>query len=129
MTWRLQAKSDMSGFRFRHWAMTLVVSGFALGAASLAAHTEPATDVTNFAARYAAVDTPAASQARDAPPASVSEPLPARDQPSASSDPRARYRAAIEREASQAGLAPAIAEAVMAVESGYNPGAVGTSGE
>ena len=39
------------------------------------------------------------------------------------------YRALIEKEAAQAGLAQAIAEAVMAVESGYNPDAIGTSGE
>jgi soluble lytic murein transglycosylase-like protein len=45
------------------------------------------------------------------------------------SDARSRYRALIEREAAQAGLAPEIAEAVMAVESGYNPGAIGGVGE
>jgi soluble lytic murein transglycosylase-like protein len=44
-------------------------------------------------------------------------------------DARSRYRAAIEKEAAQAGLAPAIAEAVMAVESGYNPDVIGTSGK
>lgn len=35
----------------------------------------------------------------------------------------------IEREAHSAGLAPEIAEAVMAVESGYNPAAIGGAGE
>ncbi len=45
-----------------------------------------------------------------------------------------RYRPAlegslIEEEAAQAGLAPEIAEAVMAVESGYNPDAIGGVGE
>ena len=44
-------------------------------------------------------------------------------------DARSSYRALIEREAAQAGLAPEIAEAVMAVESGYNPGAIGGVGE
>ncbi len=44
-------------------------------------------------------------------------------------DGRDRYRALIEKEARSAGLAPEIAEAVMAVESGYNPGAIGGAGE
>lgn len=45
------------------------------------------------------------------------------------SDVGSRYRSLIEKEAAQAGLAPEIAEAVMAVESGYNPDAVGGVGE
>jgi hypothetical protein len=44
-------------------------------------------------------------------------------------DARSSYRALIEKEAALAGLAPEIAEAVMAVESGYNPGAIGGAGE
>jgi soluble lytic murein transglycosylase-like protein len=44
-------------------------------------------------------------------------------------DPAAWYRQLAERSASQAGLPPAIADAVMAVESGYDPHAVGSSGE
>jgi soluble lytic murein transglycosylase-like protein len=44
-------------------------------------------------------------------------------------DARAHYRTLIEKEAAQAGLAPEIAEAVMAVESGFNPGAIGGVGE
>ena len=44
-------------------------------------------------------------------------------------DAHSRYRALVEREAAQAGLAPEIAEAVMAVESGYNPDAIGGVGE
>lgn len=39
------------------------------------------------------------------------------------------YRDLIAKEAGRQGLAPEIAEAVMAVESGYNPDAVGGSGE
>lgn len=42
---------------------------------------------------------------------------------------RADYRALIETEARREGLAPEIAEAVMAVESGYNPAAIGGVGE
>ena len=54
------------------------------------------------------------------PPASASPPA---------TDPRSRYRALIEKEVRSVNLAPEIAEAVMAVESGYNPGAVGSAGE
>lgn len=41
----------------------------------------------------------------------------------------ANYRALVEKEARREGLAPEIAEAVMAVESGYNPAALGGAGE
>ncbi|WP_426435368.1 transglycosylase SLT domain-containing protein [Bradyrhizobium genosp. P] len=44
-------------------------------------------------------------------------------------DTRSRYRALIEKEAAGTGLAPEIAEAVMGVESGYNPGVIGGVGE
>lgn len=44
-------------------------------------------------------------------------------------DERSHYRALVEKEAAQTGLAPEIAEAVMAVESGYNPDAIGGVGE
>jgi soluble lytic murein transglycosylase-like protein len=44
-------------------------------------------------------------------------------------DIRAGFRALIEKEAKREGLAPEIAEAVMAVESGYNPAAIGGVGE
>jgi soluble lytic murein transglycosylase-like protein len=47
----------------------------------------------------------------------------------ASPDAHAIYRGLIEKEAAAAGLAPEIAEAVMAVESGYNPAARGGAGE
>ncbi|XSC43001.1 lytic transglycosylase domain-containing protein [Bradyrhizobium sp. RDT10] len=49
--------------------------------------------------------------------------------PASVPDGRARYRALIEKEAAQAGLPPEVAEAVMAVESGYNPDAIGGVGE
>jgi soluble lytic murein transglycosylase-like protein len=44
-------------------------------------------------------------------------------------DGHARYRILIEKEAAQAGLSSDIAEAVMAVESGYNTNAIGGVGE
>lgn len=53
--------------------------------------------------------------------------LPAVSGPGLSSRPH--YRRLIEKEAAHTGLAPEIAEAVMEVESGFNPAAVGSSGE
>jgi soluble lytic murein transglycosylase-like protein len=44
-------------------------------------------------------------------------------------DPISFYRQIVERSAAQAGLPSEIADAVMAVESGYDPNAIGTSGE
>jgi hypothetical protein len=44
-------------------------------------------------------------------------------------DGHAGYRALIEKEVAGTGLAPDVAEAVMAVESGYNPAAIGGVGE
>jgi soluble lytic murein transglycosylase-like protein len=95
----------------------------------IAARAEPAADAANFAARYAAADGHAEPGQPETPPAGHTEPPSKPDLPSSYPDARARYRALAEKEATQAGLAPAIAEAVMAVESGYNPDAVGTSGE
>ena len=46
-----------------------------------------------------------------------------------STAPRQRYLPLIEREAKAKGLPPEVADAVARVESGYNPGAVGGSGE
>jgi soluble lytic murein transglycosylase-like protein len=44
-------------------------------------------------------------------------------------DTRSNFHVLIEKEAKREGLAPEIAEAVMAVESGYNPAAIGGVGE
>lgn len=49
--------------------------------------------------------------------------------PSRGLDPRARYRILIQTEAARTNLPPEVAEAVMAVESGYNPAAIGGVGE
>ncbi len=67
---------------------------------------------------------PPGTSANQEPPASVKD-----DGPSRGLDPRAGYRVLIEKEAQREGLAPEIAEAVMAVESGYNPAAIGGAGE
>src|SRR5882757_3082188 len=89
----------------------------------------------SFESRFAAVeasdpspDAQAAAAAKeqeknsDNPPASEAS-------PQRPSDPRAYYRMLVEKEAGRAGLAPEIAEAVLAVESGYNPAAIGGVGE
>lgn len=47
----------------------------------------------------------------------------------AAADDRANYRSLINVAAKREGPPPEITDAVMAVESGYNPGAIGTSGE
>jgi len=62
--------------------------------------------------------------AEDGPPRSLGPVA-----PPASGGGIASYRQIIAREAAREGLPAAIAEAVTAVESGYNPAAVGSSGE
>lgn len=68
------------------------------------------------------------SARRDAAPDTLA-PVAKPDEPINRGDTLAYYRALIAKEAGQQGLAPAIAEAVMAVESGFNPNAIGGSGE
>lgn len=71
---------------------------------------------------------PPAVEARlEAPVAPAPEPATPAAPPAALG--RAGYRALIERESARAGLPAEIAEAVLAVESGYNPGARGGAGE
>lgn len=88
---------------------------------------------TSFDTRFAAVE-----EADRPAPAQPEQPVAARDArsepvapvlPAAATDARSRFRAMIEREAAGAGLPPEVAEAVMGVESGYNPGAIGGVGE
>jgi soluble lytic murein transglycosylase-like protein len=86
------------------------------------------------AARVAAVEQPeqeraAAEQPAD-PPKDVRDSIarPAAP-PQRPADPRAYYRMLIEKETARTGLAPEIAEAVMGVESGYNPAVIGGVGE
>jgi soluble lytic murein transglycosylase-like protein len=124
--------AETGGMR-RAWHAAWLALACAASAAPLASWAESAADTPSFAARYAAVDGPVAPRAPDASSAGATEPPPkpalSASSPSAYPDTRAYYRALIEREATQQGLAPAIAEAVMAVESGYNPDSIGTSGE
>ncbi|MCA6116445.1 transglycosylase SLT domain-containing protein [Bradyrhizobium sp. WSM 1738] len=88
---------------------------------------------TSFDDRFAAVERtqlprPQLTPAAD-PPKDIAGDIAKLRTPSSVLDGRARYRAVIEKEAAQAGLPPEIAEAVMAVESGYNPHAIGGVGE
>jgi soluble lytic murein transglycosylase-like protein len=88
----------------------------------------------SFDTRFAAAETP--DQTSDAPadpengaPATEDKPEKVKQPQLRGLDAHARYRSLIEKEAAQAGLSPDIAEAVMAVESGYNPDAIGGVGE
>ncbi|MCA6124967.1 transglycosylase SLT domain-containing protein [Bradyrhizobium sp. WSM 1704] len=117
-----------------------------------AAETDAAT--SSFSTRFAAVEAaepeagttpsepasksaePAKDAARDPParndnaaPPKTQLKLPFTSRTDAVSGARARYRAAIEKETAGTGLAPEIAEAVMGVESGYNPDVIGGVGE
>ncbi len=88
---------------------------------------------TSFDARFAAiegVDRPAPAQPGQSVAAQNDKSEPATLRlPAVATDARSRYRASIEKEAARAGLPPEIAEAVMGVESGFNPNAIGGVGE
>jgi transglycosylase-like protein with SLT domain len=74
---------------------------------------------------------PPADHSRDSAQAKVGIPDPDQDQTLEVKEPEARetYRALIKMEAAQNGLPPDIADAVAAIESGYDPGAIGGVGE
>jgi soluble lytic murein transglycosylase-like protein len=99
------------------------------------ASSEPLTAPASFDARVAAIDPPdrvndvPAKGSFEAPKIADDSTVRRETQVPRVLDARANYRALIEKEAAREGLAPQIAEAVMAVESGYNPGAIGTAGE
>ncbi|ABD06934.1 Lytic transglycosylase, catalytic [Rhodopseudomonas palustris HaA2] len=98
----------------------IVVSARAEPVASAAAGTSAtgaASAPNSAAARVAAAEAPPALVTSGATAAAVRL------------NGNSAYRALIVREAERHGLAPAIAEAVMHVESGFNPDAVGSSGE
>ncbi len=113
----------------------LVTAMAVLSAAFMTAagRAEPAANDASFAIRYAAIEMPADTAPAPGPPSAgplAGPSAPAKPQsPMNRSDALAYYRALIEKEAGRQGLAPAIAEAVMAVESGYNAGAIGGVGE
>jgi soluble lytic murein transglycosylase-like protein len=97
------------------------------------ARAEAFSTPVSFDARFAAVevaDQPSEVRAAAAENNQKPDDPPKREAPPPrGSDAHAYYRALVEKEAAQAGIAPEIAEAVMAVESGYNPGAIGGVGE
>jgi soluble lytic murein transglycosylase-like protein len=85
-----------------------------------------------FEDRFAAVETaesPPEARATPAGNTQTRDNPPKREPAPPVSVAQSRYRGLIEKEAARAGLAPEIAEAVMAVESGYNPDAIGGVGE
>jgi soluble lytic murein transglycosylase-like protein len=95
---------------------------------------QSAAHPASFDNRFAAAETP--DQISDVPTNAESGAIATRDKPenlkppqSRELDAHARYRGLIGKEAAQAGLSPDIADAVMAVESGYNPDAIGGVGE
>jgi soluble lytic murein transglycosylase-like protein len=118
------------------WAAMVCVLLMPLVAlASGSARAEMSPTPVSFDARFAGVEatdpsasTPAApradAQKDDAARSGAGQAPPLREP-----DARSGYRALIEKEAARTGIAPEIAEAVMAVESGYNPGAIGGAGE
>jgi len=101
--------------------MTALAIGLAF-VVSASSAAEPGSEPPTFASRYAAIDAPPDALRGQEPPANAAASV---DR----NDARAGYRALIAKEAAQQGLAPEIAEAVMAVESGFNPGAIGGAGE
>jgi soluble lytic murein transglycosylase-like protein len=126
------------------WSSRLIVA--ALSAALAAAGSQPGwaeqdADTARFVDRYPVSDRSfEAAQAPSADPAPA--PSATADRPDTAAAPAPRlaalpdhgdgptyYRALAAKEAAQQGLAPEIAEAVMAVESGFNPGAIGGAGE
>lgn len=128
--WRERTATPRPGIAARRGMRIAMVLLLALLCAATAS-AEPGPAGASFAARYAAVDRPGEAVpagAKDLPPAGP--PKAAKSEaPVDHADAQSFYRALIGREAAQQGLAPAIAEAVTAVESGFNPDAIGGSGE
>src|ERR1700680_9878 len=118
--------------RPRWVARMAVVLALLAVAAPGSACAETSSTPVSFDARFAAVeavDHPADAHAAPDSSTQSHDDKSKRALPPYVPDAHSRYRALVEREAAQAGLAPEIAEAVMAVESGYNPDAIGGVGE
>jgi soluble lytic murein transglycosylase-like protein len=129
----MKRRGQATWFRCRgkcRWRTVVLVAALAGCAAGRA---EPIADSASFVARYAAVeDARAETGQQTAPPdrsGVAAEKSAGPSVPPAGTDAQAYYRALIVKEATQQGLAPAIAEAVTAVESGFNPNVVGAAGE
>ena len=115
---------------------TLMLAAGLLSVLAVSAHAEPAgnnmrvasveTEVAQAESNAAKPDAAKPAAARvDAPPAS---PI-VSSTPISAANPRALYRALIEREVRHTSLPADVAEAVMGVESGYNPAVIGADGE
>jgi Transglycosylase SLT domain len=99
-------------------------------AGSATARAESSADAASFADRYPARESPHdATNATDAPADCAVEAAPKPVGATDRSDAPTYYRALAAREAAQQGLEAEIAEAVIAVEGGFNPGAIGAAGE
>jgi soluble lytic murein transglycosylase-like protein len=116
------------------WCLALALAFVACLVALKPAHTQSASYAASFDTRFAVAET--SNQTSDASTDSASGAIATEDESEKVEEPQprgldahARYRRLIEKEAAQAGLSPDIAEAVMAVESGYNPDAIGGVGE
>jgi soluble lytic murein transglycosylase-like protein len=125
-----------AGWLRQHCGVAVVLALLAMLTARPASAETLVTPVSfddRFVAVSAAAPTAASAAAAQADqtddPPKAGTPLKRTEAPSQPTDARARYRLLVEREAAQDGIAPEIAEAVMAVESGYNPDAIGGSGE
>jgi soluble lytic murein transglycosylase-like protein len=125
----MTAHTRLPGAEWPRWVARILVLFAVVVPGS--ARAETSSTPVSFDARFAAVDAAEKSSNPGAAPAENTlkqDESPKREPPPVS-DARVRYRALVEKEAAQAGLAPEVAEAVMAVESGYNPGAIGGVGE
>ncbi|WP_338028083.1 lytic transglycosylase domain-containing protein [Bradyrhizobium oropedii] len=129
----------------RRWSSCIAAGGLALALGfAQPVRAQGETAAPSFSMRFAAVDSAEPSADATAKPPAEAATKPAKDlakdaggknlppapaSQAAVSDARMRYRALIEKEAAGTGLAPEIAEAVMGVESGYNPDVIGGVGE
>lgn len=110
---------------------TLMLAAGLLSVSAMSARAEIANKLrvasveTEVAQAQPAAANPEAAKPADAPPAS---PM-VSSTPINAANPRALYRAIIEREVRHTSLPADVAEAVMGVESGYNPAAIGADGE
>jgi soluble lytic murein transglycosylase-like protein len=133
------------------WGLVMTALALLSGPAFAEASGSPSSFVTRFAATESAeaatlpsdmpntTDAPKNTDAKDPDKDTNAKDSSAKDrgdgaaqkeaQPARALDGRSLYRALIEKEAAQSGLAPEIAEAVMAVESGFNPAVIGGAGE
>jgi soluble lytic murein transglycosylase-like protein len=86
-------------------------------------------DLARFAMAEAAEPAPTSQAPADPPKDALHDPAANSTPVTSGTDARSHFRGFIEKEAAQNGIAPEIVEAVMGVESGYNPAEIGAAGE